>query len=132
MVDVYMGGDQRFYGVQWEFDGETIRAGLVRDRCVVALEQPAVNQQAAGGIHMQLVTGAGNAVLGAVMFYFWVAHGYSFNDVTQDARDKLITGSLKNKRRFYRVSELLSCQQYSDGRMVRSRLRDGAGFAPMR
>lgn len=43
------------------------------------LGQPAVDQQAGGRIHAQLMAGAGNAVLGAVIFYLRIVHSYSIN-----------------------------------------------------
>jgi len=38
------------------------------------LKQAAIDQQAGRGIHIELVAGAGHAVLGAVVFDVWKIH----------------------------------------------------------
>lgn len=41
------------------------------------------------------MTGTGYAILSAVVFDIWIAHGYSFNDVYQRTRDMPVTSHLK-------------------------------------
>ena len=41
------------------------------------------------------MTGTCYAILSAMVFDIWIAHGYSFNDVNQRTRDMLVTSHLK-------------------------------------
>ncbi|EXF43998.1 hypothetical protein BAY1663_03563 [Pseudomonas sp. BAY1663] len=83
MVDMHVGDGQRLDGSQREFDGRMASPGATIRRSLVALEQPAIDQQATGRIHVQLVAGARNAILGAMVFDMREVHGQSFTEAHQ-------------------------------------------------
>lgn len=75
VVDMHVGDDQRLDGLQREFDGQLPCARPAIGGGFAALEKAAVDQQAAGRVHMQLMAGAGHTFAGAVMLDGWIAHG---------------------------------------------------------
>ncbi|MNG21924.1 hypothetical protein D3C84_1063480 [compost metagenome] len=61
-----MGGDQGLDRVHEKVDSQAISPGFAFRRSFRALEQAAVDQQTVLGIHLQLVTGAGDALMGEI------------------------------------------------------------------
>lgn len=75
MVDMHMRDDERLDGGVGELDSRLPCPGAPARRGFAALKQAAIDQQTALGIHMHLMAGTGDTVMGAVVFDGWVAHG---------------------------------------------------------
>ena len=70
-----MSCDQCLDYIQRESEGQLIRASRYSFIGSITLEQPTVNQQAAGVTHVQLPARAGHALFGAMLLDDRIAHG---------------------------------------------------------
>ena len=82
------------------------------------------------------MTGTGYAILSAVVFDIWIAHGYSFNDVNQRTRDMLGTSHLKKQAGIlpsFGAVEVSTVRRRMDGQIAatgRRRLRTSVTNTP--